>query len=321
MKKSIAAIAALPLLAALAASCGREVKSPTPRSEQIRGWYAQAQELEAAKDSVTAEQRYQWAATASDELIGSLAPGDPLLPQLEEIRRNSFAALARVKEVRRRESVGGANLPPPLGADNKFASRNAEGGPYLTPPVQAYRAEAPKPPAQPAPGSGETDPAPPTTPPTATATTPTPGETPRPPDTGEKPKDPEPPKEIRITKAVLKDGKVALIYWTFRNTRTDKQMSFGAPAGKVLSRTGMPVATIRHTYKADTFKLNPADPAACEGTLLVPDSFTLAPGESRDLVTVGVISENAARQFSGAGIELRMNDGDLGDQCSEMVAE
>ena len=313
--------AGLLLAGALLGGCGREVKAPSLQG--IQEEYAKAQQFENQGQYQSAEQFYLSAARRAEGALKNLVPGDPLQAEAERIRNDSALAVARIKEkVRKQEVVG---VSGQVGSAGPYATRN------LIPPVLAYQApgaekpappEAPKPPEGPKPPDG-------LKPPEAEKP---PGPAPQPPKPDptatEKPKEPEPPKEpvkpkeVRITKVVLKDNKVVLAYWTFTNLSNDKNLTFGAPAGKALSKSGTALATIRQTFQKDGFQFNAAEPLASTGKDCKADAFALRPGESRELITLGDLTENVARQFGGVAIELRMSEGDeLTDKCMEVTRE
>ena len=298
------------LLGLLLAACGcEEAQPPGPAFAELQRTYNEALQFEQAANPAAAEVGYAAAAGQAEALLPRLAPGDELLAKTETIRASSAQALARIREMRRKQAAGGApsaSSDPNLHAGaSKFASVN------LAPPVAAYKPpEAAKPPEGGKPAEG------------GAATPPVPGEpgqaAPAAPD---KPKEPEKPKDVRITKVTFKNGKVLVVNWTFSNL-ADKAVRFGAPLTGVLNKSGGQLTTIRHTFEAAGFGLNAADPAASTGKHVAPEAFGLQPGESRDLVTVGELSESSARQLGGVSVIVRMSDDrELTDQCDKVDKE
>lgn len=304
----------LPLvLAVLAAGCGAEVAPPGPDFQALQKRFQEAEQCMQREDSQHAENCYGEAQRGAEALLARLVPGDKLRPQVEEIRGKCAAALAAIREARRRQAAMDAGAS---GAAPDDPERVA--APNLPPPVLAYSppgAQPPKPPegAEPT-GTG----APSTTPPSPDQPKPPEGakppEQPKPPA---QPKEPAKPQAVRVTSVEMVNGKTVVIRWTFTNL-TGKPVLFGAPIGKLLNSAELPVTTVRHTYLANGFELNADDVLASKGRLANPESFGVNPGESHQLVTVGATT--VGRQVAGAAIEVGMGDGTvLSGQCLQMT--
>ena len=310
------------LLAASLGGCGREVKAPSLDAAQQA--FQQAQGYEGTGQLQNAEQSYLAAFAAAEAALKALVPGDKLLPEAEEIRSKSAEQLARIREELRKQEVTAGQLV--VSTTRVATVKN------LLPPVAPYAApvpeKAPQPvgpaPEAPKPPDG-TQPPTPTTPPAAEPPKTEPPKTE--PPAGEPPKEapketPKATQDVRITKAVVK-GKVILVYWTFSNTHADKGLTFGAPAGRVTTKGGgRTLLQIRETFDVNGFELNPDDVMSSKGKNCKPNAFTLQPGESREMVTVGVFGDEAgAKQAGAVVIELRMNEGeDLSDKFMDVTA-
>lgn len=303
MKRIFPAAALLGLV--LAAGGCEEVAPPGNAFEALEREFNEALKFEGNGSAALAEARYQAAAQQAEALLPSLAPGDELAEKTREIRRKSLLAMAAIRENRRRETAGGS-------AARGFTPRPEFASQVLPPPVLAYQPpQAARPPDEKPPGAGDAaNPAAPPEPGKATA--PEPGKTPEP---------PKPKKDVVIDSVTLKKGKILIVYWTFTNL-TEKGQRFGAPIIGVLNKTGGQVTTMRATFEAAGFQLNEADPPASTGKHIAPESFGLAPGEGRTLVSVGELSESTARQLGGASVNMRMNDDrELTDECTRVDRE
>ena len=313
-----AGMLALASLLILLAGCGREVKPAN--LEGARKAFADAKTAEQQGQLRNAEQAYVSAFDRASTALAAMVPGDQLLPEAEKLRNEASAQVARIREELRKQeatSVRRVAMSTPMDVPN------------LPPPVVMPEVKTPATPPPAGDGGGQKPPdgaSPPATGPEATtpATPATPTATgPATPPTPEPPKPPEPARPLRITKVVLKDNKTLLVYWTFSNL-ADKPIRFGAPAGRATTKGGgKTLIHVRDTFDLKGFELNPDDPLASRGTRRMADSFGLQPGESREMITVGLFTDEAAAgQLGAVTIELRMSEGeDLSDKCMDIATQ